>query len=77
MYVFLVVNHFRGHLKTQAPSNLLVYPPLSPRVGSIQLAEEESQVWKCCTSLWPKFHWSGLSSMTTLVEKGEWEAYCS
>lgn len=55
MYVFLAVNQFHGHLKTQAPSNLQLYPPLSPSVWSFQLAEEERQVWKCCTSLWPSF----------------------
>ena len=76
MYLFLVVNHFRGHLKTQAPSNLQVYSPLSPRVGSFQLAEEESQVEVLHISV-AKFHWSGLSSMTTLVAKGEWETHCS
>ena len=42
MCVFLVVKHFHGHLKTQAPSNLQVYSPLSCRVGSFQLAERKA-----------------------------------
>lgn len=59
IWVFWAVDHLPcGHLKTSVPVSLLVHPPLSPRVGSIQLEDGErpgGEMWHISARLSGKY----------------------
>lgn len=73
----MVVGHLCGHLKTQAPSSLLVHPLLSPTVGSIHLADGERPGMEVLHISVAQISLVRTQSSDYSQGKGGWETYCS